>query len=106
MDVDRGGVNGARQDRNTGIGPRRGRPPRWVSDDTFATTSRGDLVDVLASTLLAQLLANPACVNQTGATPWNGEDTSLAFAPEQSPDGATERGRVDPAQAHRIGRTT
>ena len=83
-----------------------GRPTRWVRDDTFATTSREDLVDVLATTLLTQILAEPICVNQTGATPWNGEDTSLAFAPEQSPDGATERGRVDPARPHRIGRTT
>lgn len=83
----------------------RGRPTRLVRDDTGTTTSRDDLVDVLATTLLTRILADSGCVNRTGASPWSDADSSLALPPEQSPDGVTERGRVDPAEAHGTGRT-
>jgi hypothetical protein len=92
-------------DRNS-TSTRRGRPPRCVRDDTGTATSREDLVDVLATTLLAQLLDDPACVNQTDASPWSDADSSLALPSEASPDAVTERGRVDPARPHRTGRTT
>lgn len=84
---------------------RRGRPPRWIRDDTGTTTSRDDLVDVLATTLLTRLLVDPECVNRTGASPWSDADSSLALPPEQSPDAVTERGRVDPAGIRETGRT-
>lgn len=94
-------MGGGRSSTSTG----RGRPPRWVRDDTGTTTSREDLVDVLATTLLTRILADPACVNRTGASPWSDADYSLALPSEASPDAVTERGRVDPAGAHGTGRT-
>ena len=94
--------NGHAPDRTTSTS--RGRPPRWVRDDTFPTTSPEDLVDVLATTLLARILADPACVNRTDATPLNSEDSSLAFPAEESPHGVTERGRGDPAATPEPGR--
>ncbi len=81
-----------------------GRPPRWVRDDTGTTTSREDLVDVLATTLLARILAAPACVNRTDASPWSDADSSLALPSEASPDAVTERGRVDSAATRDTGR--
>ncbi len=80
------------------------RPPRWVGDDTGTTTSRADLVDVLATTLLTRILADPACVNRTDTSPWSDADSSLALPPEPSPDAVTERGRVDPAGTRETGR--
>ena len=80
----------------------RGRPARWVRDDTFTKTSREDLVDVLATTLLARILADPTCVNRTDASPWSDADASLAFPAEESPDAVTERVAGSPARPHEI----
>lgn len=82
-----------------------GHPVRWVRDDTFPTTSREDLVDVLATTILTQILADPTCVNRTDTSPWMDADSSLALPSGQSPDAVTERGPRDPANAHKPGRT-
>lgn len=76
-----------------------------MDDSNPTATSYADLVDVLATTLLARLLAETGYgVNQTDATTGIEADSSLAFTPEEDPDGATERGRLAPAKAHRKGR--
>ncbi len=80
------------------------RRPRWVRDATWTDTSREDLVDVLATTLLARILGDPGCVNRTDASPWSDADSSLALPSEASPDAVTERGRGDPAATRDTGR--
>lgn len=82
------------------------RPPQWVRDATWTETSRDDLVDVLATTLLARILTDPECVNQTDTSPWSDADSCLALPSEASPDAVTERGRGDPAGTRETGRAT
>lgn len=81
-----------------------GHPVRWVRDDTFPTTSREDFVDVLATTLLTRILADPTCVHRTVTSPWMDADSSLALPSEQSPDAITERGRMGLANTRKPGR--
>ena len=80
---------------------RPGRPTRWTRDDTWTTTSREDLVDVLATTPLTRILADPPCANQTGASHWNDSDYSLALPAEQSPHQARRRADGGAAQEPR-----
>jgi len=79
-----------------------------VFGDDGPTTSRADLIDVLATALLARLLTEDeeTCVDRIGTTTDNYCDSSLAFHPEQSPDGVRERGHGSPAGPHRNGRTS
>jgi len=95
-------VNRSRHAPNRTTSTSRGRPTRWVRDDTFTTTSREDLVDVLATTLLTRILADPGCVNRTDASPGIDADSSLAFPAEGSPDAVTERVAGSPARPHEI----
>lgn len=95
-------MNRTRHAPNRTTSTSRGRPTQWVRDDTVPTTSREDLVDVLATTLLTRILADPACVNRTDASPWSDADYSLAFPAEESPDAVTERVADSPARPHEI----
>lgn len=82
------------------------RLPRWVRDATWTETSREDLVDVLATTLLTRILADTDYVNRTDTSSWNDADSSLALPSEASPDAVTERGLGDPAGTRETGRAT
>ena len=76
---------------------------RIVRDDRRAADGRyQELVDVLATTLLARVLSPlvAGAVNQNDGTICPDSDSSLAFPANQSPDGAKERGRGDPARPH------